>query len=124
MKRTMDVKTFDTPDEVRRFDKGKLELVKVDGIKIGRATFEPGWRWFASVKPLAKTKSCEAPHFQYHISGVLKVVMDEGTERELRAGMFHCFLQVMTHGSLVMSLWSLLIFREWPTIPGEQGKNE
>jgi hypothetical protein len=82
----VEVKNFDTPDEIRRFDKGKLELVKFDGVAIGKAIFEPGWKWSESVKPLAKTKSCEAPHFQYHISGVLKVVMDDGTERELRAG--------------------------------------
>jgi hypothetical protein len=37
---------------------------------VGRAVFEPGWRWAESVQPLAKTKSCEAPHFQYHVSGV------------------------------------------------------
>lgn len=82
----MEAKTFDSPDEVRTFDKGRLELLKIGGATIGRATFEPGWKWSTSVKPIAKTKSCEAPHFQYHVSGVLKVVMDDGTEKELKAG--------------------------------------
>jgi hypothetical protein len=81
-----EIKNFDNPDETRSFPKGKLELVKVGGILIGRATFEPGWRWSTSVQPLAKTKSCEAPHFQYQITGILKVIMDDGTEFECRAG--------------------------------------
>jgi hypothetical protein len=76
----MEQKSFATPDEMRRFDKGRLELVKVGGAMIGRAVLEPGWRWSASVKPIAKTKSCEAPHFQYHISGRLAIRMDDGTE--------------------------------------------
>ena len=80
------VKSFSKPDEVRTFDKGKLELIKVGGAIIGRATFQPGWRWSESVKPVAKTESCEAPHFQYQISGTIRVKMDDGTEREIKAG--------------------------------------
>lgn len=79
-------KSFDSPDEVRTFDKGKVEILKIGNSTIGKAVFQPGWRWSESVKPIAKTKSCEAPHFQYQVSGVLKVRMDDGTERELKAG--------------------------------------
>ncbi len=82
----IEVKDFSSPDEVRTFDKGKLELVSVDGRIVGRATLEPGWRWSQSVKPIAKTESCLAPHFQYHISGTLHVAMDDGTERDVLAG--------------------------------------
>jgi hypothetical protein len=82
----MEVKSLNSPDEVRAFDKGKLELINIGGATIGRAVFEPGWRWSTSVKPLVNTKSCEAPHFQYHISGTLKIVMDDGTEKECKAG--------------------------------------
>ena len=81
-----ELKSFGTPDEVREFPKGRLELMNIAGATIGRAVFEPGWRWATSVQPLVKTKSCEAPHFQYHVSGVLKVRMDDGTEFECRAG--------------------------------------
>ena len=80
------VKTFNTPDEVREFAKGRLELVKIGGATIGRAVFEPGWRWLTSVQPLAKTKSCEAPHFQYHVSGVLRIKMDDGSEFDCGPG--------------------------------------
>jgi len=81
-----EVKNFGRPDEVRTFPKGRLELLKISGATIGRAILEPGWKWSESVQPLAKTKSCEAPHFQYHLSGVLKVVMDDGAQFECKAG--------------------------------------
>jgi len=81
-----ELKSFINPDEVRTFPRGKLELVKIGGATVGRATLEPGWRWAESVQPLAKTKSCEAPHFQYHVSGTLMVVMDDGTQLECKVG--------------------------------------
>ena len=81
-----ELKRFDKPDEVREFPKGKLELVKIGGATIGRATFEPGWRWSTSLQPIVKTKSCEAPHFQYHIAGTLMIQMDDGKTFEARAG--------------------------------------
>ena len=82
----MEVRSLNSPEETRKFDKGKLELVKINGATIGRATLQPGWRWSKSVKPIAKTESCEAPHFQYHLSGTLRVRMDDGTEKEIKAG--------------------------------------
>jgi hypothetical protein len=74
-----ELKSFGKPDEVREFPKGKVELVKIGNAMIGRATFMPGWKWSESVQPLAKTKSCEAPHYQYHVSGELMIKMDDGT---------------------------------------------
>lgn len=81
-----EVKAFTTPDEIREFPLGRLELVAMGGVTIGRAIFEPGWRWQTSVQPLAGTPSCEAPHFQYHVSGVLRVRMDDGQEFDCRPG--------------------------------------
>ena len=66
--------------------KGKIELVKIGGATVGRAVLQPGWRWSTHVKPIVKTKSCEAPHFQYHVSGTLHVLMDDGTEIDCKAG--------------------------------------
>ena len=82
----LELKNLGTPDEVRTFEKGRVELVKVGKGIIGRAILEPGWRWATCVKPIAKTKSCLAPHFQYHVSGILRVRMDDGTERDCRPG--------------------------------------
>lgn len=81
-----EVRGFGKPNEVREFPKGRLELVTIGGATVGRAILQPGWRWSTSVKPLAGTESCEAPHFQYHVAGVLKVVMDNGAEFECRPG--------------------------------------
>ena len=81
-----EAKSFNKPDEVRTFPKGKVELIKIGGAVVGRGTFEPGWKWSTSVKPLAGTKSCEAPHFQYHLSGTLMIVTDDGKQFECRAG--------------------------------------
>ena len=82
----MQKKNLAEPDELRVFDKGRLELVSLGGVTFGRATFQPGWRWSTSVKPLVNTRSCEAPHLQYHISGRLHVVMDDGNQEEFGPG--------------------------------------
>ncbi|HLC74074.1 MAG TPA: cupin domain-containing protein [Candidatus Nanoarchaeia archaeon] len=82
----IEVKGFKSSDEVRTFEKGKVELIKIGGAMVGKATFEPGWKWSKHVQPLAKTKSCEAPHFQYQVSGTMHVVMDDGTEKDINAG--------------------------------------
>ena len=81
-----EVKGFGEADEVRQFPEGRLEIVNIGGATVGRAILKPGWRWSTSVKPIAKTESCEAPHFQYHVSGVLRVRMDDGTEFDCRGG--------------------------------------
>jgi hypothetical protein len=73
-------KAFKSPDEVREFPNGRAEIVKVGDSEVGRLTFQPGWRWSTDVKPIAKTESCQAPHFQYHVSGRLGIRMDDGTE--------------------------------------------
>ena len=67
------------PDETRQFPKGRADLINIGGGQVGRYTLEPGWRWSEHVKPIAKTEWCEAPHFQYHLSGTLHVVMSDGT---------------------------------------------
>jgi hypothetical protein len=82
----MQKKSFLVPDETRSFENGKVELVTVGEITFGRATLEPGWKWSSCVKPIAKTDSCQAPHTQYHISGRLHVVMDDGSEMEFGPG--------------------------------------
>jgi hypothetical protein len=79
-------KTFDAPEEVREFPNGQAEILSVGGSEIGRFVFQPGWRWSSDVKPIAGTESCEAPHFQYHVSGRLGIRMDDGTEFEVGPG--------------------------------------
>ena len=83
-------KSFDTPDETRPFEQatGRLEVVNTDGGVVGRATFEPGWQWSKHVKPIAGTKSCQAAHTGYFVSGRMRVRMDDGEEIEYGPGDF------------------------------------
>jgi quercetin dioxygenase-like cupin family protein len=81
-------KSLDSPEETRSFEggTGQLQLVNTDGGAVGRATFQPGWKWSKHVKPIAKTDSCQAAHVGYVISGRMKVVMDDGTADEFGPG--------------------------------------
>ena len=86
MKHETEHRSFEKPDEVRPFPLGKAEILNVGGAQIGRLVFQPGWRWSKDLKSLAKTKSCEAPHFQFHVSGRLAIRMDDGTEFVAKPG--------------------------------------
>ena len=77
---------LENPDETRTFDRGQLQVVKLGGSTIGRYTFQPGWRWSESVKPIAKTESCQTHHVGYILSGRLHVAADDGTEADLGPG--------------------------------------
>jgi mannose-6-phosphate isomerase-like protein (cupin superfamily) len=81
------VKNFDSPDETRPFEgKGQAYVVDMGGKAIGKAVFEPGWRWSENVKPIAKTDSCQAHHLGYCISGGMTIFMSDGTELEVGPG--------------------------------------
>ena len=83
----LEVKGFDSPDEVRPFEgKGQVELVNVAGRMVGRGTFEPGWKWSDNVKPIAGTDSCQVSHLGFVVSGKMKVYMDDGGESEIGPG--------------------------------------
>ena len=79
-------KSMSKPDETRKFDKGRIDVTVVGDTSIGKATFEPGWKWSTSVKPIVKTNSCEVAHTMYVISGKMKVKMDDGSEVEFGPG--------------------------------------
>ncbi|MEB3366698.1 cupin domain-containing protein [Saccharopolyspora mangrovi] len=77
---------FDDPDDVRDFEHGRAEVLEMAGGTIGRLVLHPGWRWSQDVKPIAGTEWCEAPHFQYHVSGTLHVQMSDGVEFDVGPG--------------------------------------
>lgn len=79
-------KSFITPDETRTFPHGRLDVVKVGGTTVGRAEFQPGWKWSESIKPIAKTDSCQSSHLGYVVSGAMIVVMDDGKRLVFRPG--------------------------------------
>ena len=80
--------SLDQPDEVRPFEgnSGHVDIVNTQAGPVGRATFEPGWRWSEYVKPIAKTDSCQAPHMGYIVSGRMGVVMDDETREDFGPG--------------------------------------
>jgi hypothetical protein len=79
-------KSFTEPEEVREFPHGHVDLVTVGDATVGRAEFEPGWRWSQDVKPIAGTDSCQAAHTGYVLSGRMHVVMDDGAEADVGPG--------------------------------------
>ena len=84
------LKRFDQPDEVRTFEKGKFEIVRIGGMTIGRATYEPGWKWSVHVGPATGAASCSVEHVGIVVSGRATAAMDNGAITELRAGeVFH-----------------------------------
>jgi quercetin dioxygenase-like cupin family protein len=80
------LKSFESPDETRVFEKGKLEIVRIGGMVLGRASYEPGWRWSEHVSPIAGTALCEVEHVGMVLSGRAMAAMSDGTEVELAAG--------------------------------------
>ncbi|MDV9190181.1 cupin domain-containing protein [Streptomyces sp. SR27] len=81
-------RSFDAADETRPFEdgKGRVDLLTSGRGPVGRAVFEPGWKWSQHVKPIAGTDSCQASHVGYVVSGRMKVVMDDGESAEFGAG--------------------------------------
>jgi quercetin dioxygenase-like cupin family protein len=77
---------FAQPDEVRTFPLGHADILKVGGADIGRLVFQPGWRWSEHIKPIAGTELCEAPHFQYHVAGTLRIRTTDGSEFDATPG--------------------------------------
>jgi class 3 adenylate cyclase len=79
-------KSFSTPDQVRTFDAGRIEIVTLDEMAVGRFVFQPGWRWSKDVAPIAGTSTCQHRHVGYTISGSLEVRMEDGTKLVIGPG--------------------------------------
>jgi cupin domain len=80
------VKRFDYPDEVRSFAKGRFEIVRIAGMTLGRATYEPGWKWSDHVGGPLGQKRCDVEHIGIVLQGRTTVAMDNGHVVELHAG--------------------------------------
>jgi hypothetical protein len=85
-KNTLESINFSRPDEIREFPKGKLELITINGVTFGRATFQPGWRWSTHMKSIAGTSSCLASHLGVQLSGTMHIRMDDGSEKDIGPG--------------------------------------
>ena len=85
---TVDVvlKSFEAPDEVRNFTRGRFELVTIGGMTIGRATYQPGWRWSKHVGPGVGAERCSVEHVGLVVAGVATAAFADGRVIELRPG--------------------------------------
>src|SRR5947199_1906587 len=76
-------KSFDKADEIRPIEDGQVDVVQLAGSSAARATFEPGWKWSTSIKPLIGGDSCQNHHVGYCLSGALHIVSDSGDEIDI-----------------------------------------
>ena len=79
-------RNFSESEDVRPFDKERMEVITFGRATVGRATFSPGWKWSECVKPVAGTDSCEVAHLGYVVAGRMHVVMEDGTEGDAGPG--------------------------------------
>ncbi len=81
-------KSLNSPDVSRECGHGKLDLVTLEDTTLAKFTFQPGWKWSESVRPMVNTDSCQVQHLQYVISGRLRIVQDDGRQMDLEPGDF------------------------------------
>ena len=84
----LELVSLDAPTEVRTFEKGRFEVYRVGPMTLGRATYEPGWRWSTHVGAKTGEASCQVEHVGLVLSGQAMAAMDDGIERVMRAGEF------------------------------------
>lgn len=82
------LKRFEHPDESRAFEKGRFDLIRVGDMTIGRASYEPGWKWSTHVGAALGKKSCDVEHIGLVVSGRATAAMDDGRVIEMKAGDF------------------------------------
>jgi hypothetical protein len=95
------LKRFDAPDEVRVFTKGRFEIVRLGDQTIGRATYEPGWKWSTHVGPGLGATRCTVPHVGLVLSGAATAAFEDGTVVELKAGSLFA-IPAVPHDSWVL----------------------
>jgi len=85
---SIEVRSFDKPDETRMFEgnKGMADIVMIGDRPVARGTFDPGWKWSTNVKPIAGTELCEVEHLVYVLQGRMRIHMKDGTEQDISTG--------------------------------------
>ena len=96
------LKSFEKPDEVRVMQKGRFEIVRLGGITIGRATYEPGWKWSEHVGPSVGATRCNVEHVGLVLSGAATAAFDDERVVELRAGELF-YIPPVPHNSWVVA---------------------
>ena len=95
------LRRFEAPDETRHLEHGVFELVHIGGMTIGRATYQPGWKWSKHVGPALGLTRCSVEHVGLVLRGVVTAAFDDGTIIELRAGELF-YIPPLPHDSWVV----------------------
>jgi quercetin dioxygenase-like cupin family protein len=95
------LRRFDAPDETRVMDKGRFEVVRIGGVTIGRATYEPGWRWSTHAGPTVGATRCLVEHVGLVLAGTATAAFDDGRVVELKAGALF-YIPPVAHDSWVV----------------------
>ena len=95
------LKRFEAPDESRAFEKGKFEIIHLGGVTIGRATYEPGWKWSQHVGHGVGTERCSVEHVGLVLSGTATAAFEDGSVYELRPGELF-YIPAVPHDSWVV----------------------
>jgi len=95
------LKRFEHPDETRLFEKGRFDIVRIGNMTIGRASYEPGWKWSEHVGPIAGTSLCEIEHVGIVISGRAMAAMRDGSKVEMTPGSLF-YIPPVAHDSWVV----------------------
>ena len=81
-----EARSLASPDEVRSPAKTRVEIIRLEGLTLGRFSFEPGWRWSECIKPVVNTDLCQSSHAGYAVSGHLIVQLKDGTQKTIVGG--------------------------------------
>ena len=95
------LRRFEEPDEVRQFEKGRFEIIRLGGQTIGRATYAPGWQWSKHVGAHLDPPRCLVEHLGLVLSGVARAAFDAGRIVELRPGTLF-YIPPVPHDSWVI----------------------
>lgn len=95
------LKRFESPDEVREFEHGRFEIVHLGGMTVGRATYQPGWKWSTHVGPTTGSERCEVEHHGLVLAGHAVVEYEDGTVEHLATGTLF-YIPPVPHDSWVV----------------------
>lgn len=80
------LKRFDQPDEITNFAKGKFEKITINNMVLGRATYQPGWKWSEDVGPGIGKPFCDVEHVGMVVSGSATASFPDGETTVMKAG--------------------------------------
>ncbi len=80
------LKRFENPDETTTFEKGRFDTVTLGGMTIGRAIYEPGWKWSEHVGQKTGAAYCGVEHVGMVISGCATAAFADGRVTEMKEG--------------------------------------